>query len=65
MNRSDEQLCDDALAIWQAGVDAVRSDRLIEQLREAARNAKVYLIDMAALARFAEREVELRRSRVE
>jgi len=29
-------------------------DRLIEQLREAAKNAKVYLIDMEALGRFAE-----------
>ncbi|HRW56107.1 MAG TPA: hypothetical protein P5081_24810, partial [Phycisphaerae bacterium] len=31
-------------------------DRLIEQLREAARNAKVYLIDMDALSRFANDE---------
>ncbi len=30
MKRSNEQLREDALAIWQAGVDAVRSDRLIE-----------------------------------
>ena len=29
-------------------------DRLIEQLKEAAKNAKVYLIDMEALGRFAE-----------
>ncbi len=28
-------------------------DRLIEQLKEAAKNAKIYLIDMEALARFA------------
>ena len=32
--RSDEQLIEDALAIWQAGVDAVRADRLV---REAVR----------------------------
>lgn len=31
-------------------------DRLIQQLRDAARNAKVYLIDMDALARFASEE---------
>lgn len=31
-------------------------DRLIEQLREAARNAKVYLIDMEALSQFASEE---------
>ena len=31
-------------------------DRLIEQLKEAAKNAKVYLIDMEALARFADDE---------
>ena len=29
MPRSAKQLRDDALAIWQAGVDAVRSDRLV------------------------------------
>jgi hydroxypyruvate reductase len=29
MTRSAKQLRDDALAIWQAGVDAVRSDRLV------------------------------------
>src|SRR4051812_45281971 len=29
MKRSQQQLRDDALAIWQAGVDAVRSDRLV------------------------------------
>ncbi|MCA9271170.1 MAG: DUF4147 domain-containing protein, partial [Planctomycetales bacterium] len=29
MQRSLEQLREDALAIWQAGVDAVRSDRLV------------------------------------
>lgn len=31
-------------------------DRLIEQLKEAARNARVYLIDMDAMARFANDE---------
>lgn len=31
MNRSTEQLRRDALAIWQAGVDAVRSDRLVRE----------------------------------
>ncbi|MCH8853705.1 MAG: VWA domain-containing protein [Planctomycetes bacterium] len=31
-------------------------DRLIEQLKEAAKNAKIYLIDMEALARFADQE---------
>ena len=31
MIRSDEQLREDALAIWQAGVDAVRSDRLVRE----------------------------------
>ncbi len=31
-------------------------DRLIEQLKEAAKNAKLYLIDMDALARFADNE---------
>ncbi|MCH8854463.1 MAG: hypothetical protein IID41_17700, partial [Planctomycetes bacterium] len=30
-------------------------DRLIEQLKEAAKTAKIYLIDMEALARFAEK----------
>lgn len=34
LERSDEQLIEDALAIWQAGVDAVRADRLV---REAVR----------------------------
>ena len=29
MRRSADQLRRDALAIWQAGVDAVRSDRLV------------------------------------
>ncbi len=29
LKRSPQQLRDDALAIWQAGVDAVRSDRLV------------------------------------
>ena len=29
-------------------------DRLIEQLKEAAKNAKIFLIDMEALARFAD-----------
>ena len=29
-------------------------DRLIEQLKEAAKNVKIYLIDMEALARFAD-----------
>ena len=29
MNASAKQLRDDALAIWRAGVDAVRSDRLV------------------------------------
>lgn len=31
MPRSPQQLRDDALAIWQAGVDAVRSDVLVQQ----------------------------------
>ncbi len=31
-------------------------DRLIEQLKEAAKNAKVYLIDLDELARFADQE---------
>lgn len=31
MKRTSAQLRNDALAIWQAGVDAVRSDRLVEQ----------------------------------
>ncbi len=31
MRRTTSQLRTDALAIWQAGVDAVRSDRLVEQ----------------------------------
>lgn len=33
-SRTDEQLIEDALAIWQAGVDAVRADRLV---RDAVR----------------------------
>ncbi|MCB9858731.1 MAG: hypothetical protein H6818_23885 [Phycisphaerales bacterium] len=33
-----------------------RIDRLIEQLREAAKNAKIYLIDMNALSQFASAE---------
>ncbi|MDP7017833.1 MAG: DUF4147 domain-containing protein [Pirellulaceae bacterium] len=31
MGRSSEQLHDDMLAIWRAGVDAVRSDRLVRE----------------------------------
>ena len=31
-------------------------DRLIEQLKEAAKNAKIYLVDMEALARFADED---------
>ncbi|RIK66706.1 MAG: hypothetical protein DCC65_08970 [Planctomycetota bacterium] len=44
-------------------------DRLIEQLKEAARNAKLYLINMEELARFADRaqmaELERLRHQVE
>ena len=36
MIRSDEQLREDALAIWQAGVDAVRSDRLVRECVQVA-----------------------------
>ncbi len=42
---------DDAISIKE---DLETIDKLLEQLREAARNAKVYLIDMDSLARFAE-----------
>lgn len=36
MKRSAEQLREDALAIWQAGVDAVRSDRLVRECVQVA-----------------------------
>jgi glycerate 2-kinase len=36
MSRSAEQLKSDALAIWQAGVDAVRSDRLVRECVQVA-----------------------------
>ncbi|MCE9524477.1 MAG: DUF4147 domain-containing protein [Planctomycetales bacterium] len=36
MKRSAEQLREDALAIWQAGVDAVRSDRLVREFVQVA-----------------------------
>lgn len=36
MKRSAEQLRNDALAIWQAGVDAVRSDRLVREFVQVA-----------------------------
>ncbi|MGI8981077.1 MAG: glycerate kinase type-2 family protein [Pirellulaceae bacterium] len=36
MSRSDELLRKDALAIWQAGVDAVRSDRLVRECMHVA-----------------------------
>ncbi len=44
---------DEALAIKEK-LEAI--DRLIEQLKEAAKNAKIYLIDIEALARFADQE---------
>ena len=36
MRRSAEQLREDALAIWQAGVDAVKSDRLVREFVQVA-----------------------------
>lgn len=36
MKRNAEQLREDALAIWQAGVDAVRSDRLVREFVQIA-----------------------------
>lgn len=36
MSRSHNQLREDALAIWQAGVDAVRSDRLVRECVQVA-----------------------------
>ena len=36
MTRTDQQLREDAIAIWQAGVDAVRSDRLVNDIIHVA-----------------------------
>src|SRR6185295_2335924 len=36
MKRSVDQLREDALAIWQAGIDAVRSDRLVREFVQVA-----------------------------
>ncbi|MCH8924170.1 MAG: DUF4147 domain-containing protein, partial [Planctomycetes bacterium] len=42
MKRSAQQLRDDALAIWQAGLEAVRSEPLVrEQVRMAGRTLHV------------------------
>lgn len=56
MTRSEGQLRSDALAIWQAGVEAVRSDRLIlENVRVETHWLHVVdeLIDLRAVGRIA------------
>src|SRR5688500_7457930 len=56
MRRSPEQLREDALAIWRAGVDAVRSDRLIRESVQVEGNDLLLgdeLIDLKSIRRIA------------
>lgn len=56
MIRSADQLRSDALAIWQAGVDAVRSDRLVRECVQVAGSQLLIgdePIDLASIRRIA------------
>src|SRR6185436_10936500 len=56
MSRSAEQLREDALAIWQAGVEAVRSDRLVREFVQVAGNQLLVgdePIDLPSIRRIA------------